>query len=1207
MGGSGSVGLSSDIQKADPYAWRNVLALPLVGNATDVGIACTSTIKTVTATNAVASSAYSNFYGGSFVFDGTGDNLTTPASSDFNFAGGDYTIEWWQWWNTATGYQSIFDVGYTDADSLLMQSVNNESRYYVYVSGSDIFSEAIAAPLQTWTHYALVRNGNSVKLYRNGIVSGSATNSGTTHGSSTHTFYVGGDESGYEFNGYIQDFRVYKGVAKYTKNFIPASTNPDILPDTPSGVAYSSELTKVIDGAVYFDGTGDYLSLADSADWDLGDTFTIEAWVNLEVLNSYNAVIAHGESSGTDWYMSVNSNGSCQFYDFSGTEQIDSSAGVVAVNTWNHIAISVNSGTAQWYVNGTASGSSGSLDVQGGSSSDLTIGIQGTIYPFKGYISNLRVVKGTALYNSNFTPSKGPLADVTNTKLLCCQSNTSASDAAVGGSVNAWLPSGFTYWTDGMSENWAGSGGTTSGTDDYINVALPTSGKYYFQTSVNNVGAFRVVGLGGGASGAGSGYFENMFGYYYNNNPPLFITKNSSGTNRADSVTHGASSGITQVDGGSLMWAWDADNDKVWLGYEGTWFGSGDPATGTNASISGEDLSASSFYLKLGYTADSGSLTLTNVESGDSGSTTYPKVNGDAEATTFNPFTDNINTVMGQETGYATWNHLDKGAGLSLGDGNLKIISVTNDFVRSTLSMSSGKWYFEYTHGTGLGMVGLADGNAVNSLYLGQATGGKGYGYYNTGTTYGNDSGGAAYGASYTTGDVIGVAFDADAGVLTFYNNNISQGAAFTGLTAGPYFFAAGVDTMVNSVSNFGQKPFRYAPPEGHKILNYANLPSPEVVKPDQYVGIVTYTGDGNSPRKIEGFGFQPDLVVYKERSEDRDWQWYDSVRGVGPAKNLCSNTTYVQDSNDDTSYGYTSSFDKDGFTVTDGSSGGNENIYTNKSGETYVSYCWKAGGNKDTFNVDGTGYSSALFAGLAGGSLSVTGASVGTKQGFSIIKFTGTGVAGSVSHGLTQKPDFIIAKNIDGTANNWGVHHSSLTGPTYTLYLDGTAGEGIETLIWPSASTDSLINVGSGALINENTKSTILYSWHDIPGLQKFGKYVGTQSTNGPFVELGFRPALLMIKAAIAGTNWRVIDNTRRPYNWGANDSTTEGGPWIKLNSYNDEDNERPVDLLSNGFKVQGSWGGDLNYDSGTPTYIYAAWAEQPMNNFYGAQSNAR
>ena len=54
------------------------------------------------------------------------------------------------------------------------------------------------------------------------------------------------------FHGYINDVRLYKGTAKYTSNFIPASTNPDILPDTPSGVSGSSKLTKITDGAVKF-------------------------------------------------------------------------------------------------------------------------------------------------------------------------------------------------------------------------------------------------------------------------------------------------------------------------------------------------------------------------------------------------------------------------------------------------------------------------------------------------------------------------------------------------------------------------------------------------------------------------------------------------------------------------------------------------------------------------------------------------------------------------------------------------------------------------------------------------------------------------------------------------------------------------------------------------------------------------------------------
>ena len=84
-------------------------------------------------------------------------------------------------------------------------------------------------------------------------------------------------------------------------------------------------------------------------------------------------------------------------------------------------------------------------------------------------------------------------------------------------------------------------------------------------------------------------------------------------------------------------------------------------------------------------------------------------------------------------------------------------------------------------------------------------------------------------------------------------------------------------------------------------------------------------------------------------------------------------------------------------------------------------------------------------------------------------------------------------------------------------------------------------------------------------------------------------------------------MDNERRSYNWGPNDSTSEGGPWLKPNDSAVEAAERPVDFLSNGFKIQGAWGGDINYDSGTPTYVYAAWAEAPFNSLYGGQSNAR
>ena len=73
------------------------------------------------------------------------------------------------------------------------------------------------------------------------------------------------------------------------------------------------------------------------------------------------------------------------------------------------------------------------------------------------------------------------------------------------------------------------------------------------------------------------------------------------------------------------------------------------------------------------------------------------------------------------------------------------------------------------------------------------------------------------------------------------------------------------------------------------------------------------------------------------------------------------------------------------GFTV-------NNNGHCYYDGYTFVAWCWKAGGSKNTFNVDDVGYASAAAAGLDGGTITPTGASVGTKQGFSIIEYTGSG-----------------------------------------------------------------------------------------------------------------------------------------------------------------------------------------------------------------------
>ena len=192
---------------------------------------------------------------------------------------------------------------------------------------------------------------------------------------------------------------------------------------------------------VEFDGSSDELSLADNDDWNIGDTFTIEAWIQADTINDYNCIIAQAVGSGSDdWYMSLNkssntSNGYMQFYDFAGGETINSAPYSLVKGQWYHVAIVNNSGTAQWYINGTPSGNSGSLNV-GNGTRGVSIGSQGGSYKFDGEISNLRLVNGTAVYTSAFKAPTEPLTNIANTKLLCCNGSTPTSSTVTPGTIS---------------------------------------------------------------------------------------------------------------------------------------------------------------------------------------------------------------------------------------------------------------------------------------------------------------------------------------------------------------------------------------------------------------------------------------------------------------------------------------------------------------------------------------------------------------------------------------------------------------------------------------------------------------------------------------------------------------------------------------------------------------------------------------------------
>ena len=512
---------------------------------------------------------------------------------------------------------------------------------------------------------------------------------------------------------------------------------------------------------------------------------------------------------------------------------------------------------------------------------------------------------------------------------------------------------------------------------------------------------------------------------------------------------------------------------------------------------------------------------------------------------------------------YATLNPLDK-ASITTSNGNLDFTHAGTtgnwQMIRGTIGVTSGKWYWETTVTDTETILGIATGAAsiANDRYVGNDAYGWGYSGIN-GQKLNNGSG-SSYGNSYTSGDVIGVAFDADAGSLYFYKNGTVQNsgtAAFTGLTSGPYFPAFSIrDTGHTSSINAGQRAFAYSAPSGYKALCTANLDDPTIADGSTAMDVVTYTGNG-STQTISGLDFSPDFVWIKGRSNARNNNLYDTVRGA--TNYLTSDTTNAENTSSD----LLTTFNSDGFSL------GN-NVTANGSSEAYVSWTWDAGSSTVTNNE---------------GSIT-SQVRANPSAGFSVVTYTGTGSSATIGHGLNAVPYLIITKRRSDTSS-WGVQFLGL-GTNYMELQATTANSSSDALAaWNNTNpTSSVFTVNTKGSTNLNGSTYVAYCFAPVEGYSAFGSYVGNGSSDGPMVFTNFRPRWIMFKRTDAAGHWIVFDSARNTYN--------EIDAALRPNVSDPESTTYGrFDLLSNGVKIRTT---DIGTNASSGTYIYAAFAENPF-----------
>ncbi|MBU2699283.1 hypothetical protein Ga0466249_000362 [Sporomusaceae bacterium BoRhaA] len=188
---------------------------------------------------AAVSTAQSKFGGSSLYLNGTNQYLTTPSSTDFDFGTGDFTVDWWEYRTLSTdqtfiitGTTQTFAFGLCTFNIVRCLLSSNNSAWDIadYKSMGTVI-------LNNWTHYAAVRKGNTFYTFQNGSLISTWTST-LSIANVTGATFIGSGGASYYYQGYIDELRISKGIARWTSDFTPptAPYSPGTMVNVPTNL-----------------------------------------------------------------------------------------------------------------------------------------------------------------------------------------------------------------------------------------------------------------------------------------------------------------------------------------------------------------------------------------------------------------------------------------------------------------------------------------------------------------------------------------------------------------------------------------------------------------------------------------------------------------------------------------------------------------------------------------------------------------------------------------------------------------------------------------------------------------------------------------------------------------------------------------------------------------------------------------------------------